>query len=120
MMTCSKCGSMNPESSAFCGRCGNSLSTGNSARESDIELTRAERRRLSIIFCDLVGSTELSGQMDPEELHHLTGEYQRVCTDVLSYHGGRVAQFQGDGILAYFGYPAAHDDDAQRAVRAGL
>ena len=111
---------MNPESSAFCGRCGNSLSTGNSARESDIELTRAERRRLSIMFCDLVGSTELSGQMDPEELHHLTGEYQRVCTDVISYHGGRVAQFQGDGILAYFGYPAAHDDDAQRAVRAGL
>jgi class 3 adenylate cyclase/predicted ATPase len=72
------------------------------------------------MFCDLVGSTELSGQLDPEELHDLTHQYQRVCADVTTRHGGYVAQYLGDGLLVFFGYPIAHEDDARRAVRAGL
>jgi class 3 adenylate cyclase/predicted ATPase len=72
------------------------------------------------MFCDLVGATALSGQLDPEELHDLMRHYQRVCADVVARHGGHVAQFLGDGLLVYFGYPIAHEDDAQRAVRAGL
>jgi len=72
------------------------------------------------MFCDLVGSTALSGELDPEELSDITREYQRVCAEVIDRHEGRVAQFIGDGILVYFGYPLSHEDDAQRAVRAGL
>ena len=72
------------------------------------------------MFCDLVGSTSLSGELDPEELSDITREYQRVCAEVIDRHEGRIAQFLGDGILVYFGYPLSHEDDAQRAVRAGL
>src|SRR6266550_1300967 len=99
-MVCSKCGSANAESAAFCGQCGNSLATGYTARQPERQLARAERRRLTIIFCDLVGSTELSAQIDAEELHDLTGEYQKACADVISYHASHVARFLGDGILA--------------------
>jgi class 3 adenylate cyclase len=80
----------------------------------------AQRRQLTMIFCDLVGSTRLSLQFDPEELSELISAYQAVCSSVISAYDGFIARFIGDGVLAYFGYPAAHEDDAERAVRAGL
>jgi class 3 adenylate cyclase len=72
------------------------------------------------MFCDLVGSTALSAQLDPEELREVVRAYQETCTDVVRRYDGHIAQHLGDGLLVYFGYPAAHEDDAQRAVRAGL
>jgi class 3 adenylate cyclase len=72
------------------------------------------------MFCDLVGSTALSAQLDPEELREIVRAYQETCADVIFRYEGHIAQHLGDGLLVYFGYPAAHEDDAQRAVRAGL
>src|SRR5262249_12779965 len=71
-------------------------------------------------FCDLVGSTALSGQLDPEEWREGVQAYQRVCAAVIQRFEGYIAQYLGDGLLVYFGYPVAHEEDAQRAVRAGL
>jgi class 3 adenylate cyclase/predicted ATPase len=79
-----------------------------------------ERRQLTVMFCDLVGSTALSEQLDPEDLHELVSAYQHAARQVIQRYEGYVAQYLGDGILAYFGYPAAHEDDAMRGVRAGL
>ncbi len=80
----------------------------------------AERRQLTIVFCDLVGSTELSQALDPEDLREVTRAYHDVSKTAIERFGGYVAKYMGDGILAYFGYPHAHEDDADRAVRAGL
>ncbi len=80
----------------------------------------AERRQLTVMFVDLVGSTSLSGALDPEDLRDLVTAYQAACTDIIQRFEGYVAQHLGDGILCYFGYPTAHEDDAQRAVRTGL
>jgi class 3 adenylate cyclase len=80
----------------------------------------AERRQLTVLFCDLVGSTELSARLDPEDLRDVMGAYQAACADVVCRLEGHVARFLGDGVLAYFGRPLAHEDDAERAVRAGL
>src|SRR5215471_10347450 len=80
----------------------------------------AERRQLTVMFCDLVDSTKLSSQLDPEEYREVVREYQRVCTEVIQRYEGYTAQLLGDGLLVYFGYPQAHEDDAQRAVRTGL
>ena len=80
----------------------------------------AERRQLTVMFCDLVDSTTLSSRLDPEEYRDVVRAYQRVCTDVIQRYDGHIAQLLGDGLLIYFGYPQAHEDDAQRAVRAGL
>ncbi|NOT55997.1 MAG: AAA family ATPase, partial [Deltaproteobacteria bacterium] len=80
----------------------------------------AERRQLTVMFCDLVGSTALSEQLDPEDLREVVRAYQETCTTVIQRYDGHLAQHLGDGLLVYFGYPAAHEDDAQRAVRTGL
>ncbi len=80
----------------------------------------AERRQLTVMFCDLVGSTELSTKLDPEDLGAMLGTYQDACTSVVERYGGYVARFVGDGVLVYFGYPRAHEDDAERAIYAGL
>ncbi len=80
----------------------------------------AERRQLSVMFCDLVGSTLLSRQLDPEDLRAIITVYHRCCTELVERNGGFVAKYMGDGILAYFGYPRASEHDAERAVRAGL
>ena len=80
----------------------------------------AERRQLTVMFCDLVDSTRLSSQLDPEEYRDVVRAYQRVCTEVIQRYDGHIAQLLGDGLLVYFGYPHAHEDDAQRAVRTGL
>ena len=80
----------------------------------------AERRQLTVLFCDVVGSTALSAQLDPEDLREVMRAYQRTCAEVIQRFDGYIAQYLGDGLLVYFGYPQAHEDDAQRAVRAGL
>jgi class 3 adenylate cyclase/predicted ATPase/ABC-type transport system involved in cytochrome c biogenesis ATPase subunit len=80
----------------------------------------AERRQLTVMFCDLVGSTALSVRFDPEELREEIRAYQNAVSHVVARYDGFVAKFMGDGVLAYFGYPRAHEDDAERAVRAGL
>ena len=79
-----------------------------------------ERRQLTIMFCDLVGSTPLSTRLDPEDLREVTGAYHRAVAEVIARFEGFVARYMGDGVLAYFGYPRAHEDDAERAVSAGL
>src|SRR5689334_13036222 len=80
----------------------------------------AERRHLTVLFCDLVGSTALSARLDPEDLRTVIAAYHRQATEVIQASGGFVAQYMGDGVLAYFGYPQAHEDDAERAVGAAL
>src|SRR5262249_21963174 len=80
----------------------------------------AERRQLTVMFCDLVGSTALSARFDPEELREEIRAYQNTVSSVVARYDGFVAKFMGDGVLVYFGYPRAHEDDAERAVRAGL
>ncbi len=80
----------------------------------------AERRQLTVMFCDLVGSTALSSRFDPEDLRELIGAYHRCVADTVARFDGFVAKYMGDRVLAYFGYPQAHEDDAERAVRAGL
>src|SRR5262245_53047069 len=80
----------------------------------------AERRHLTVLFCDLVDSTTLSSQLDPEDWRDVVRAYQDTCAKVIARFEGHIAQYLGDGLLVYFGYPLAHEDDAQRAVRAGL
>ena len=132
-MTCPACTHVNPPGSRFCNNCGHNLAAAPSstqletrpvpeAERSPIEpsIPEAERRQLTVMFCDLVGSTNLSGQLDPEELRAVIRAYQAASTEVIQRFEGHVAQHLGDGLLMYFGYPAAHEDDAQRAVRTGL
>src|SRR5262245_3588344 len=80
----------------------------------------AERRQLTVMFCDLVDSTRLSSQLDPEDWRDVVRAYQFACTEVIQHYDGHIAQLLGDGLLIYFGYPQAHEDDAHRAVRTGL
>jgi class 3 adenylate cyclase len=80
----------------------------------------AERRQLTVMFCDLVGSTALSARLDQEDLRGIIGAYRRCCANLVECNGGFVAKYMGDGVLAYFGYPQAHEHDTERAVQAGL
>ena len=80
----------------------------------------AERRQLTVLFCDLVDSTVLASQLDPEDWREVVRAYQETCAKVIARYEGHIAQYLGDGLLVYFGYPQAHEDDAQRAVRSGL
>ena len=80
----------------------------------------AERRQLTVMFCDLVDSTRLSSQLDPEEYRDVVRAYQQVCSEVITRFDGHIAQLLGDGLLVYFGYPHAHEDDALRAIRTGV
>ncbi|MCG3134134.1 MAG: hypothetical protein HMLKMBBP_01421 [Planctomycetes bacterium] len=79
-----------------------------------------ERRQLTVMFCDLVGSTALAAELDPEELRDLIQKYRKACGDVVTRYDGHVAQYLGDGLMVYFGWPAAHEDNAERGVRAAL
>ena len=95
--------------------------TGQRTRLSaDHPAPEAERRQLTVLFCDLVDSTALSSQLDPEDLREVVRAYQATCAEVIQRFEGHIAQYLGDGLLVYFGYPQAHEDDAQRAVRTGL
>jgi class 3 adenylate cyclase len=89
-------------------------------RTSDAERSSGERRQLTVMFIDLVGSTTLSQQLDPEDYHARMVAYQAACQLVVARYEGHIAQYLGDGVLVYFGYPAAHEEDAVRAVRSGL
>jgi class 3 adenylate cyclase len=80
----------------------------------------AERRQLTVLFCDLVGSTQLSGQLDPEDWRAVVRAYQEAAAEVIQSYAGHISQYLGDGLLVYFGYPTAHEDDARRAVHIGL
>jgi predicted ATPase/class 3 adenylate cyclase len=138
---CSACGAKVEAGSRFCDTCGAPLASTptpaaeplraapREARAADDVPTvirpstgpaDAERRQLTVMFCDLVDSTQLSGRLDPEVLREVVRSYQRVCGDVIARFQGYVAQYLGDGLLVYFGYPAAHEDDAPRAVQAAL
>lgn len=87
---------------------------------SEPRAPEAERRQLTVLFCDLVDSTVLASRLDPEELREVVRAYQEACAKVIGRFEGHIAQYLGDGLLVYFGYPLAHEDDAQRAVRTGL
>jgi class 3 adenylate cyclase len=80
----------------------------------------AERRQLTVMFCDLVGSTALAARLDPEDLREIIAAYHRTVGEIVAGFDGFVSRYMGDGVLVYFGYPQAHEDDAERAVRAGL
>src|SRR5262249_22238923 len=123
---CASCGEKNELGEKFCGSCGAPLKHAEpppTARPIDHAVAPAsqgERRQLTVLFCDLVGSTGLSSRLDPEEWRETVRRYQDVAAGMIDRHGGYVAQYLGDGLLVYFGYPRAHDDDAERAIRAGL
>jgi class 3 adenylate cyclase/tetratricopeptide (TPR) repeat protein len=123
---CGACGAMNERGEKFCGGCGAPLTAvsqsaaASTATAPSHDSSTGERRQLTVLFCDLVGSTELSSKLDPEDLREVVRAYQGAAAGAVERFGGHVAQYLGDGILAYFGYPQAHDDDAERALRAGL
>jgi len=140
-VACPDCGWQNEPGEKYCGGCGLALipmpaatlaksTTIASGRQpsrpsafkhpSWHDFPEPERRQLTIMFCDLVDSTALSAQFDPEELREVIRAYQQVCAAVIARYAGVVARYMGDGIMAHFGYPQAHEDDPERAVRAGL
>ena len=96
------------------------ITSGEGVNDAAKRQSEAERRQLTVLFCDLVGSTALSARLDPEDMGHVIRAYQKCCTEVVQRWGGHLARYLGDGALAYFGFPQAHEDDAERAVRAGL
>ncbi|MBY8976464.1 AAA family ATPase [Rhodobacteraceae bacterium NNCM2] len=97
-----------------------SISAGTPASAQRAPMSSAEKRQVTILFCDLVGSTRISQSLDPERMFELLGLYQRNAAEVISRYGGHVAQFLGDGVFVYFGYPVAHEDDSQRAILAAF
>src|SRR6266478_1070753 len=121
---CPACGFENEPAARFCGGCGKPIgeATGQELVAASVppRTDNAERRQLTVMFCDLVGSTPLSARYDPEDLREIVGAYHRRVADTVSRFAGFVAKYMGDGVLIYFGYPEAHEDDAERAVRAGL
>ena len=118
--TCEACGFGNDPTANFCGGCGIRLSGQGLAEAPARTWPTAERRQLTLLFCDLCQSTALSDRLDPEDMREVLDAYRKNCSAALSRYGGTVAYYMGDGILAYFGYPTAHEDDAVRAVRAAL
>ena len=120
-LPCPACGFENEPTAKFCGGCGKPV--GEAAAPAPPASSRsdtAERRQLTMMFCDLVGSTELSARLDPEDLRGIMGSYHRRVAETVEGFGGFVARYMGDGVLIYFGYPQAHEDDAERAIRCGL
>ena len=132
---CPQCRFENPPRFKFCGQCGTSLRIATQSAPS-VQIANAvsvaepaptprttneaERRQLTVMFCDLIGSTALSERLDPEELREVVRSYQQVCAEVTDRFEGHIAQYLGDGLLIYLGYPAAHEDDPHRSVWAGL
>jgi class 3 adenylate cyclase/tetratricopeptide (TPR) repeat protein len=120
-MRCSQCGADNRETARFCDSCGGPLrQAGTREPKHQASPTDGERRYLTVLFCDLVGSTEIATRLDPEEWREVVASYHRAATEAVTQFGGYVAQYLGDGVMAYFGWPEAHDNNAERAVRAGL
>src|SRR5215510_9840102 len=141
-LACPACGTANRSGAKFCNECGASLTgqpsvphpaqavptpTTPTAQLTQVvspsvasHTSEAERRQLTVMFCDLVDSTKLSSQLDPEDYRDMVRVYQKASTEVIQRYEGYTAQLLGDGLLVYFGYPQAHEDDAHRAVRTGL
>jgi class 3 adenylate cyclase/ribosomal protein L40E len=123
---CTKCNAENSPTARFCGECGTPLgaattpSTPKVRPPEILEAAAGERRHLTVRFCDLVNSTEIAAHLDPEEWHKIAAQYQREAAEAVTRLGGHVAKYLGDGLVVYFGYPQAHEDDAERAVRGGL
>ncbi len=129
-LLCAGCGHANAAGSRFCAQCGAKLDAAPAAaapppapslapsppRAANV----AERRQITVMFCDLVGSTALSTQLDPEDLREVMAAYHKCTAETVTSFGGYVAKYMGDGVLIYFGYPEAHEDDAENAVRAAL
>jgi class 3 adenylate cyclase/predicted ATPase len=124
---CPACGSENAQGAGFCSYCGGKLET---ARPDALRTDapgrppagrgEAGRRQLTVLFADLVDSTALAARLDPEDMRAVINAYQQACTEVVARYDGHVAKYMGDGMLAYFGYPQAHEEDPERAVRAAL
>jgi class 3 adenylate cyclase/tetratricopeptide (TPR) repeat protein len=122
---CARCGVTSALNAKFCGTCGDRLPEGTPpapppAIEAPASARDAERRQITVMFCDLVGSSPLSARLDPEDYRAVIDEFLGACTETIRRFDGYVAQFLGDGILAYFGYPTAREDDVRRAVQAAL
>ncbi len=109
---CPDCGIRIPAEAAACGGCGRTL--------KPAYAPAAERRQITLFFSDIAGSTELAERLDPEDLREVYARYRALCAAAITRYGGWVAQYLGDGVLAYFGFPGAHEDDAGRAVRCGM
>ena len=118
-LICSACGNGNPHTAKFCSACGLQLASTPATVTPRVEFA-PERRMLSVMFCDLVGSTELSSRLDPEDLHDLIRAYQACVSESVVRFGGFIARYVGDGVLVYFGWPQATETDAERAVGAAL
>jgi DNA-binding winged helix-turn-helix (wHTH) protein len=133
---CPQCGEEHPPHATFCAACGTPLTTPSlparqpvlqpdQPTQMDIPAPHAEpsvteRRQLTALFCDLVGSTTLARQLELEDYHSVIRAYQGTCAAVIEHFEGHIAQYLGDGMLSYFGHPQAHEDDAQRAIHAAL
>lgn len=120
---CESCGTVNPGGFRYCGNCGLRLvaeTVADPTRSPPNSRMVSERRQVTVMFCDLVGSTQLAEQMEPEDLRELILEYRDVCAASVARYDGSLARYLGDGILVYFGYPKAHEDDPRRAILAAL
>src|SRR5215469_4921683 len=135
---CPQCSAENPFGKRFCGDCGAPLTADDASGTSPLPAqsfvaaggptehkdtsssTDGERRHLTVLFSDLVNSTEIAGHLDPEDWREIAAQYQRTAAAAVTRFGGHVAEYLGDGLMVYFGWPQAHEDDAERAVRAGL
>jgi class 3 adenylate cyclase len=121
---CPACGFENEPAAKFCGGCGKPIGEATAPAPAvvpaPVRVDGAERRQLTVMFCDLVGSTALSSRLDPGDLREVIAAYHRAVAGVVAGFDGFVSRYMGDGVLVYFGYPQAHEDDAERAVRAGL
>ncbi len=135
---CSQCGAENPAGKRFCGDCGAPLAASGGSEQSPgplaptaeirtptakndaVNSVDGERRHLTVLFSDLVGSTEIAAHLDAEDWREIAAQYQRTAAAAVTRFGGHVAKYLGDGLMVYFGWPQAHEDDAERAVRAGL
>src|SRR5215471_7950075 len=121
---CPACGFENEPAAKFCGGCGKPVREAATSPppspSSPPRADTAERRQLTVMFCDLVGSTALSAQLDPEDLRDVIAAYNAAVRQEVRRLDGFVAKYMGDGVLVYFGYPNAHEHDAEHAVRAGL
>jgi class 3 adenylate cyclase len=127
-LACPSCGAENPPGHRFCGACGTSIEAPASAAASPATSTvrpavssdRSELRQVTVLFCDLVGSTRLSGQLDPETYRQVLASFRELCVNAVRRMGGDVARYLGDGLLIVFGWPVAWEDDPRRAVRTAL
>jgi class 3 adenylate cyclase len=111
MPVCARCGEPNPETARFCAACGESLAP-------QPEMPLEVRKTVTVLFCDVQGSTALGEQQDPEQVRRVLSRYFEVARDILRRHGGTVEKFMGDAVMAIFGVPVLHEDDALRALRS--